>query len=111
MYGHGGISALLLDQVLGHAAASVDNIGVTTDLSLRYRRPVPLDVPIRVWAEVVEIDGRRTAVEGGITTVDEPGVQLVEAEGRFVKLRPDQAERLFARSASPQAVHPDAAHD
>jgi hypothetical protein len=104
-YGHGGISALLLDQVLGHAAASVDNVGVTTGLALRYRRPVPLDVPIRVWAEVVRVDGRRTAVKGGITTAAEPDVQLVEAEGDFLQLRPDQAKRLFSR------VPPDAAHD
>lgn len=111
MYGHGGISALLLDQVLGHAAASVDNVGVTADLSLRYRKPVPLDVPIRVWGTVVEVDGRRTTVTGGITTVAEPDVQLVEADGRFVKLRPDQAKRLFAASTSADAVNPDTAHD
>jgi acyl-coenzyme A thioesterase PaaI-like protein len=111
MYGHGGVSALLLDQVLGHAAASVGNVGVTTGLSLRYRRPVPLDVPIRVWAEVTRVDGRRTAVKGGITTAGEPDVQLVEADGDFVRLRPDQAERLFSRSSAQQAVHPDVAHD
>ena len=111
MYGHGGISALLLDQVLGHAAASVDNVGVTVGLALRYRKPVPLDVPIRVWAEVVAVDGRRTAVKGGITTVEEPETQLVEADGDFLQLRPDQARRLFGRSSAQQAARPDAAHD
>jgi acyl-coenzyme A thioesterase PaaI-like protein len=111
MCGHGGVSALLLDQVLGHAAASVGNPGVTTGLSLRYRKPVPLDVPIRVWAEVTGVDGRRTAVKGGITTLDELDVQLVEAEGHFERLRPDQAKRLFSRLSARQAVPPDAAHD
>jgi acyl-coenzyme A thioesterase PaaI-like protein len=111
MYGHGGVSALLLDQVLGHAAASVGNVGVTTGLALRYRKPVPLDVPIRVWAEVVGVDGRRTAVKGGITTVEEPEVQLVEADGDFLRLRPDQARRMFDKSSAQQAVRPDAAHD
>ncbi|HEV7979197.1 PaaI family thioesterase [Amycolatopsis sp.] len=104
-YGHGGISALLLDQVLGHAASSIDKPGVTTGLTLRYRRPVPLDVPIRVWAEVVAVDGRRTTVKGGITTAAEPEAQLVEAEGDFLQLRPDQAKRLLSQ------VPPDAAHD
>jgi acyl-coenzyme A thioesterase PaaI-like protein len=109
MCGHGGVSALLLDQVLGHAAASVGNIGVTTGLSLRYRKPVPLEVPIRVWAEVTEVDGRRTTVKGGITTAEEPDVQLVEAEGDFLRLRADQAKRLFFHMTQP--AEPDAAHD
>jgi hypothetical protein len=104
-YGHGGISALLLDQVLGHAASSVDKPGVTTGLTLRYRRPVPLDVPIRVWAEVVDTEDRRTTVKGGITTVAEPENQLVEAEGDFLQLRPDQVQRLFS------GIPADAAHD
>jgi Thioesterase superfamily len=50
MYGHGGVSAMLIDQLLGHAAAAAGHPGVTTELSVRYRRPVPLDVPLRVWA-------------------------------------------------------------
>jgi uncharacterized protein (TIGR00369 family) len=111
MHGHGGVSAMLLDQALGHASAATGSPGVTTDLSVRYRRPVPLDVPLRVWARVVEAAGRRTSVVGAITTVDEPDVPLVQAEARFLKLRPDQARRLFAGSASPDAADPDVAHD
>ena len=47
MWGHGGVSAMLIDQLLGHAAAASGHPGVTTDMSVRYRRPVPLDVPLR----------------------------------------------------------------
>jgi uncharacterized protein (TIGR00369 family) len=111
MHVHGGVSAMLLDQVLGHASAATGSPGVTTDLTVRYLRPVPLDVPIRVRARVVEAQGRRTVVVGGIARADEPDVPLVEAEGRFLKLRPDQARRLFAGSASPEAASPEAAHD
>ena len=111
MYGHGGVSAMLVDQLLGHAAAASGHPGVTTDLSVRYRRPVPLDVPLRIWARVVEADGRRTSVVGGITTADEPDVPLVEADARFLKMRFDQARRLFAGLASPDAAGPEAAHD
>lgn len=108
-YVHGGVSAMLLDQVLGHAAAASGKPGVTADLTIRYRRPVPLGVPLRVWAQVTENAGRRTSVTGGISTVAEPEVQLVEADGRFITLRPDQARRLFSRSAA--APSPDIAHD
>ena len=81
MYGHGGVSAMLLDQLLGHAAAVSGHPGVTTELSVRYRRPVPLDVPLRIWGRVVEAEERRVAVVGGITTAAEPDIPLVEAEG------------------------------
>jgi len=48
---------------------------------------------------------------GGITTVAEPDVPLVEAEARFARLRLDQVRRLFSRLASPDAANPDVAHD
>ena len=111
MYGHGGVSAMLIDQLLGHAAAASGHPGVTTDLSVRYRRPVPLDVPLRIWGRVTGTEGRRVSAVGGITTAAEPDVPLVEAEARFVRLRLDQARRLFSRLASPDAANPDVAHD
>ncbi|WP_343063879.1 hotdog domain-containing protein [Haloechinothrix aidingensis] len=92
---HGGMSALWLDQALGHAAAAADNRGVTTNLSVRYRKPVPLGVPLRIWADTVEVDGNRTVTQGGITTVAEPDVALVEAEARFLRLNGAQVRRMF----------------
>jgi hypothetical protein len=111
MYGHGGVSAMLIDQLLGHAAAASGHPGVTTDLSVRYRRPVPLDVPLRVWGRVTGTQRRRVSAVGGITTAAEPDVPLVEADARFARLRPDQARRMFGRLASPDAANPDVAHD
>lgn len=111
MYGHGGVSAMLIDQLLGHAAATSGHPGVTKELSVRYRRPVPLDVPLRIWGRVTEVQGRYVSAVGGITTVAEPDAPLVEAEARFARLRLDQAGRLFSRLASPDAANPDVAHD
>src|SRR5260370_33478685 len=101
MYGHGGVSGMLTDQLLGHAAAAAGHPGVTTDLSVRYRRPVPLDVPLRIWGPVTGAEGRRVSAAGGITPAGEPGVPLVQAPARFARLRPDQAARLFGPLASP----------
>jgi hypothetical protein len=111
MHVHGGVSAMLIDQVFGRAVAVATAPGVTTDLSVRYRRPVPLDVPIRVWGRVVEAEGPITSVVGGITTVEEPDVPLVEAEGQFWRLQPDQARRMFAGLAGADRADPDLAHD
>jgi acyl-coenzyme A thioesterase PaaI-like protein len=80
MFSHGGISAMLLDQALGHAAAAAGNVGVTTDLSVRYRRPVPLGVPLLVWARVRDLADDRTLANGAIATVAEPDLALVTAD-------------------------------
>src|SRR4029077_17972249 len=111
VYGHGGGSAMLIDQLLAKPGASSGHPGVATVLSVRYRRPVPLDVPLRIWGRVTGTEGRRVLAAGGITTAAEPDVPLVEAEARFARLRPDQARRLFSHLASPDAANPDVAHD
>ncbi|MGI8306226.1 PaaI family thioesterase [Saccharopolyspora hattusasensis] len=94
-YVHGGISALLLDQILGHAHAANGKPGMTVKLSLRYRRPVPLTTPLRIVGRVVRLDGRWTNSVGTISTADDPDTVLVEAEGAFVVPNAKQNKRLF----------------
>lgn len=111
MFGHGGMSAMLLDQALGHAAAAAGNVGVTTNLSVRYRRPVPLGVPLRVWARVGELDGDRTLANGSITTVADPDIDLVTADARFLRLSMDRLRRMYPGLVG-EAVHdPGEVHD
>ena len=45
-----------------------------------------------------------------IATAADPDTVLVEATGTFVRLRPDQAARLF-RGVRPDATDPLVAHD
>jgi len=96
-FAHGGISALLLDQIMGYAAAAAGHPGVTGRLSVRYRSTVPLDQPLRLEASLIDILGVRAAVQGSISLASAPDDTLVEAEGRFLALRPEQAARLFGR--------------
>ncbi|MFC9517485.1 PaaI family thioesterase [Nocardiaceae bacterium NPDC056970] len=77
---HGGISALLLDQVLGEAAEHGGAPGMTATLTLRYRRPTPLG-RLHVEACVDRIEGVKTFVTGHISGPD--GV-CIEAEGIFI---------------------------
>lgn len=95
MFSHGGVSAMLLDQALGHAAAAAGNVGVTTGLAVRYRRPVPLGVPLRVWARVADLDGDRTTATGAITTAEDPDTPLVTAEAGFLRLDMDRLRRMY----------------
>jgi acyl-coenzyme A thioesterase PaaI-like protein len=98
-FAHGGISALLLDQLMGYATAAAGHPGVTGRLQVRYRAPVPLGEPLRLSAAVVDVLGARVAVRAAIALVAEPDAALVEAEGRFMTLRREQAVRLFGRTA------------
>jgi acyl-coenzyme A thioesterase PaaI-like protein len=78
---HGGISALILDQVCGEAAAAAGAPGMTGRLVLRYRRPTPLgDLSAEAWVDRVE--GPKTTVLGVLR--DPEGNPCVEAEGLFV---------------------------
>ena len=109
-FAHGGVSAMLLDQLLGHAANAAGHPGMTVQLDITYRAPVPLQTPLRLTGRVGEVTGRRITVRGGIATAAEPGKVLVEAVGIFVGLRPEQAARLFG-GVRPDATDPQVAHD
>ncbi|GAA3164516.1 PaaI family thioesterase [Planomonospora alba] len=79
---HGGVSAMILDQLLGQAVAAAGFPGMTGTLSLRYRRPVPYGEPLVATAEHTRSQGRKSWAEGRIALPD--GTVLVEAEGLFI---------------------------
>ncbi len=97
---HGGVSALILDQMLGEAAAAGGAPGMTGRLNLTYRRPTPLgDLSARAWID--EVDGHKTTVRGHILGPD--GEPTVEAEGLFIL--PRWAREALAR-AKDAGKHP-----
>ncbi len=99
-YAHGGISALLLDQIMGYAAAAAGHPGMTARLEVRYRSTVPLDRTLTVRAHLIDVLGARAALRGSIALASAPDDVLVEAEGRFVALRAEQAARLFGSGST-----------
>lgn len=80
---HGGISALLLDQVCGEAAHAAGRPGMTATLNLRYLRPAKLG-PVRVEAAAVPGEGHKTIVRGRFVTLTDGEEACVEAEGLFI---------------------------
>jgi acyl-coenzyme A thioesterase PaaI-like protein len=77
---HGGVSALVLDQLLGEAAGAGGRPGMTATLTLTYRRATPLgDLHAEAWIERTE--GIKTWARGRLS--DAEGV-TVEAEGLFI---------------------------
>src|SRR5689334_4935630 len=58
---------------------------VTADLAIRYRRPTPLDQPVRLVGRAVEVEDRRVVVE---TTVESGGEVTARARATFVEVGP-----------------------
>ena len=77
---HGGVSALLLDHLMGVTASSMQKVTMTGTLSLRYTRPLPLG---EVWlaGRIVADSGRKVTVTAEIGGADGAAV---EAEGLFI---------------------------
>ena len=76
---HGGVSAWLMDTMLGVLVQSTGEPCVTGTLEIRYLRRTPLDL----HAEIVSRSGRKLVVEGWIEIA---GVRHVEARGLFVQV-------------------------
>ena len=93
---HGGVVATLLDHVLARALRAAGRGGLTATLTVRYRRPVHLGVPLLLTAEMGETDGRRSAAHARLVAEDSPEVVLAEAEGQFVALRAERAADVFS---------------
>lgn len=110
-YVHGGVSALLLDQILGYAASATGRPGLTAALDIRYQAPVPLHTPLRLAARVTETGGRSITATGSIATADNPHTTLVRATATFVALRPAQLAELFGQALQTDTIEPFAAHD
>jgi acyl-coenzyme A thioesterase PaaI-like protein len=79
---HGGVLALVLDQILGEAASEgLTKPLFTGTITLRYLRGTPLG-RLRAEAAIERTDGIKTFVSGHMT--DAEG-KTVEAEGIFIK--------------------------
>lgn len=77
---HGGVSALILDQMLGESAGAGGKPGMTGTLTLRYRQGTPLG-PLRAEAWIDRSEGIKTWAKGHIIG---PNGVTVEAEGVFI---------------------------
>lgn len=94
-YVHGGVSSLLVDQLLGSTAIAAGLWGMTVRLELDYRGPVPLSTPLVLQARVTEAAGRKCVVTGTIATAADPERTLVEARGVFVMPREEVRADYF----------------
>ena len=77
---HGGIAAALLDEAAGRTVLGGDPLRffVTMKMELRYRKPVPVGVPLVIRGEMIRDRGRIAETRASIQLPD--GSIAVEAE-------------------------------
>ena len=78
---HGGIIATVLDEVMAKVSRFANETAMTAQLTVDYRKPVPLDEDLIVEGWEVEREGRNLKREGEIR--DTSGVVLASARGHF----------------------------
>lgn len=99
---HGGIIALLFDELLGALNVLHDLGGFTGTLSVRYERPTPLGEPLEMSAWIDRTEGRKVFPVGELR---HNGAVTARAEGIFIR------SDLLAKRAQRQpdeAPRPDA---
>ena len=83
---HGGISSAMLDETIGRAIniSAPQAWGVTVELTVRFRKPVPVGEEVRAIGRITR-DSRRI-FEGSGEIVLADGTVAVEAAGKYMKL-------------------------
>lgn len=87
---HGGLSGAMLDETIGRAIMLKDPkmFGVTVGLSLKYKKPVPLNEPIRVVARITKLTRKTFEGTGEILLKD--GTVAVTGEGKYMIMPVDK---------------------
>ena len=84
---HGGIISTILDETIGRAIMiqSEDDVwGVTVDLQVRFKKPVPLDEELRVTGRITKNSSRFFEGTGELLLQD--GTVAAEGHGKYLKI-------------------------
>ena len=93
---HGGIVTTILDEVMAWATIEHEAWGVTARMTVDFRKPVPIGIPIRGEGWVDEARRRILRTGGRIVDVA-TGTVLATAEGTYVAAPAERREELRRR--------------
>ena len=91
---HGGIIATILDEAMGKVNKLRHVIALTSQITVDYLKPVPLNKPLRVESREVRVRGRKHVNMAEI--VNQKGEALARSRGLFIAIDP---HRMFAKFA------------
>jgi len=92
---HGGIVALLLDEAMAYAAGARGVLGVTGEMKMRFRHPVPIGEPLTVRGAVLWQRRGVLSIEASVS--DAAGKALASGVGSFVSRGTVAPGERFAR--------------
>jgi len=88
---HGGITSTILDETMGRAImikSAGEVWGVTVELNVRFKKPVPLDQELRVLGRITKDSSR--FFEGNGELLLEDGTIAAEGHGKYLKVPLDK---------------------
>lgn len=98
---HGGVTAAILDETIGRAIMchfDENTFGVTVELNVRYKRPVPYNVELKVVGRITLDNGRIFEGTGELYLPD--GTLAASAEGKYMRRSLDKfTEASFVADA------------
>jgi len=89
---HGGIIATILDEAMGKVNKLRHVVALTSQITVDYVKPVPLNKPLRVESREFKVKGRRHINEAEI--LNQKGEVLARSRGTFIAIDP---HKMFAR--------------
>jgi uncharacterized protein (TIGR00369 family) len=89
---HGGIIATLLDEAMGKVNKLRQVVALTSQISVDYLKPVPLNKPLRVESRELRVKGRKHINTAEI--LNQKGEVLARSKGLFIAIDP---HRMFAK--------------
>src|SRR5579872_3317131 len=91
-HAHGGIIATLLDEAMGKVNKLRHVIALTSQITVDYLKPVPLNKPLRVESREVRVCGRQHINMAEI--LNEKDEVLARSQGLFIAIDP---KKMFAK--------------
>ena len=79
---HGGLISMLLDETMAHACISSKLTGVTAELTVRFKKPLPVGTEVFVKGKMTDGKGRIALTSGEIT--DTAGAVYATGSARFI---------------------------
>jgi acyl-coenzyme A thioesterase PaaI-like protein len=107
---HGGWTASVMDELLGHVPLHHNQLSVTGTLTVNFRKPVPIERPLRARAWIDKVDGQKWYISGelmlrstGSILASATGVWIARDAAHFAR----HQQWLADQDAQAEAANPD----
>jgi uncharacterized protein (TIGR00369 family) len=104
-YAHGGIIAAILDEAMAKLNRIRQVTALTSEIAVRYLRPVPLGVPLEAESHELRVRGRNHFYAAEIRNPE--GRVLATGRGKFVAIDPERFRNRSARPSRSGSSKPD----